>query len=116
MTPRVFFEEQLPRVARERAARFPALAGTLSVVVEHEAWTLRLHDVEQPVTRGGSPGADLALYLSAEAFAQLAAGTLDVERAVAARAVGFSGDLRALEQLGRLLQGAGTSVDVRTGR
>lgn len=116
MTPREFFEEHLPRLARERAALFPALAGTLSVVVEREAWTLRLHHADQPVTRGGLPGADLALYLSAEAFAALAAGTLDVERAVTARAIGFQGDLRALEQLGRLLQGKGSSVDVRAGR
>ena len=116
MTPQAFFEEHLPRLARERATLFPALAGTLSVVVEREAWTLRLHDAARPVTRGGAPGAELALYLSAQAFEQLADGTLDLERALAARAIGFSGDLRALEQLGRLLQGASTSVDVRTGR
>ena len=116
MTPTQFFEEQLPRLARARGALFPALAGTLSVVVEHEAWTLRLHDVTEPVRKGGTPGAELALYLSAEAFAALAAGTLDVERVLAARAIGYAGDLRALEQLGRLLQGATTSVDVRTGR
>ena len=116
MTPTQFFDEHLPRLARARGALFPALAGTLSVVVEHEAWTLRLHDAAEPVKRGGTPGVTLALYLSAEAFAALADGTLDLERALAARAIGYSGDLRALEQLGRLMQGATTSVDVRTGR
>ena len=116
MTPRTFFEEQLPALARARAALFPALAGTISIVVEHDAWTLRLHDATAPVTPGGMPGADLALYFSADAFAALADGTLDIERAIATRSIGYSGDLRALEQLGRLLQGSGSATDVRSAR
>lgn len=116
MTPRAFFEEQLPELARARGALFPALAGTISIVVEHDAWTLRLHDANTPVSPGGTPGADLALYFSAEAFGALAAGTLDIERAIASRSIGYAGDLRALEQLGRLLQGGGSAVGVRSAR
>ncbi|MBI1947509.1 MAG: SCP2 sterol-binding domain-containing protein [Deltaproteobacteria bacterium] len=114
MTPRAFFEEHLPELARARAALFPALAGTISIVVEHEAWTLRLHDAAVPVSKGGSPGADLALYFGADAFAALAGGTLDLDRAVERRAIGYAGDLRLLEQLGRLLQGGGSAHGVRS--
>ena len=67
-----------------------------------------------PVTRGGTPGAELALYFGADAFAALADGTLDIERALARRAVGYAGDLRLLEQLGRLLQGGGSAHGVRS--
>lgn len=114
MTPRAFFEDYLPELARARAALFPALAGTISIVVEHEAWTLRLHDATAPVTRGGTPGAELALYFGADAFAALVDDTLDLEQAIARRAVGYAGDLRLLEQLGRLLQGGGSAHGVRS--
>lgn len=113
MTPRAFFEEQLPELARARAALFPALADTISIVVEHEAWTLRLHDAATPVTRGGTPGAALALYFGADAFAALVDGTLDLDHAIARRAIGYAGDLRLLEQLGRLLQGGASAHGVR---
>jgi hypothetical protein len=111
-----FFEEVVPRLARRKARAFPALAQSICVVVEDRAWTLTLHDDERPVRAGGDPEAGFTLYLSAPAFDALVDGTLDVDRALDARAVGVAGDVRALEQLGRLLGGPRTTVDARTSR
>ncbi len=113
MTPARFFLEVLPAIGLLRARSFPALAATICVVVEHEAFTLSLHDGKVPTRAGGDPLAPFQLYLSTSAFVGLLEGTLDVERALAHKQVGYRGDVRVLAQLGRLLVQPGSAVDVR---
>ena len=113
MTPSRFFLEVVPALGRLRARAFPALAAKISVVVDHEAFTLSLHDDVAPARAGGDPAAPFQLYLSTSAFERLLAGTLDVEDALAKKQVGYRGDVRVLAQLGRLLSGSGSAVDVR---
>ena len=113
MTPARFFLEVVPALGKLRARAFPALKEPISVVVDHEAFTLTLHDDVTRARAGGDPSAPFQLYLSTSAFERLLDGTLDVDDALAKKQVGFRGDLRVLAQLGRLLSGAGSSVDVR---
>jgi hypothetical protein len=133
-----FFEDVLPGLARGRAADFPALASTAIVAVGTRAWTCTLHDDETPVKPGvdrallraapaarrvttkrtrkarKEPGAlALELWLDEGAFQALLAGTLDEDRAIRERRIGYRGDLRWLEQLGRMLAGAGDAAAVR---
>lgn len=114
MTPASFFLDVVPRLGRLRARAFPALGTKICVVVDREAFTLQLHD--GVVAAGGDPWAGFQLFLTRAAFDRLLAGTLDVDDAIARRAVGYRGDVRVLQQLGRLLSGAGSSVDVRSSR
>lgn len=112
MTPSRFFLEVVPALGKLRVRSFPALAAPICVVVDREAFTLTLHD-EARVRAGGDPSAPFQLFLSTSAFARLLDGTLDLEAALKHRQVGYRGDLRVLEQLGRLLSGAGSTVDIR---
>ena len=113
MSPDDLFMRVLPAVARKRAHFFPALAAPACIVVEDRAWTLTLHDDAQPVRAGGDPGAPFQLRLSAPAFAALVDGTFDPAEG-SAPGVAYRGDVRVLEQLGRLLFGAVNSVDARS--
>jgi hypothetical protein len=119
MTPSAFFLQHVPALGLLRARAFPALQQRICVVVEHEAFTLDLHaegdDAHPRARAGGDPRAPFQLYLSRAAFDRLIAGTLDADDAIAKKQVGFRGDVRVLAQLGRLIAGAGSSVDVRTG-
>ena len=141
MEPARFFEEILPALARDRAVDFPALASTAIIAVGTQAWTCTLHDGVRPVTRGvdrklltrspdvpkkittrrskkpaASPGSVvLEMWLDEGAFQALLDGTLDDERALAERRIGYSGDLRWLAQLGRMLAGKDGAVSVRGG-
>ncbi len=89
--------------------------GTLLFVVGTSAWTVRLGHGEPPVERGAHGEADLVLSLSERALAGLLEGSLDLDAALAAKTVGYRGDLRLLESLGRLLAGPGRAHDVRGG-
>jgi hypothetical protein len=113
-SPSSFFLDVVPRLGRLRARAFPALGTKVCVVVDQEAFTLQLH--EGVAVAGGDPWAGFQLFLTRPAFDRLLEGTLDVDDAIARRHVGYRGDIRVLQQLGRLLSGAGTSVDVRTSR
>lgn len=114
MTPSVFFLDVVPRLGRLRARAFPALGVKVCVVVDQEAFTLQLHD--GIAVSGGDPWAQFQLFLTRAAFDRLIAGDLDVDDAIARRHVGYRGDLRVLQQMGRLISGAGSSVDVRSSR
>lgn len=114
MTPRRFFLEVVPALGKLRARAFPALREKVCVVVDREAFTLELH--EGLVTPVGDPWAAFQLFLSRGAFDRLVAGTLDVDDAIARKQVGFRGDVRTLQQLGRFISGAGSPVDVRSAR
>ncbi len=114
MTPSSFFLDVVPRLGRLRARAFPALGTKICVVVDHEAFTLQLH--EGIAVGGGDPWAEFQLFLTRASFDRLLAGTLDVDDAIARKQVGFRGDVRVLQQLGRLIAGAGSSVDVRSSR
>lgn len=114
VTPSAFFLDVVPRLGRLRARAFPALGTKVCVVVDNEAFTLQLH--EGTAVAGGDPWAGFQLFLTGSAFDRLLAGTLDVDDAIARKAVGYRGDVRVLQQLGRLIAGAGSTVDVRTAR
>lgn len=102
-----------PAVASE-GGRWPR-QGTLLFVVGSEAWTVRLGDGEQPVLPGAHGDADLVLSLSERALAGLLEGTLDIGAAIAAKTVGYRGDLGLLESLGRMLAGPRRAHDLRGG-
>ena len=113
MEPAYFFDEVLPALARERARAFPALAQRACVVVDTRAWTLDLHDAAAPVRDGADREAPFQLWLSGEAFKALVDGRVDD---VVPPRVGYRGDVRVLEQLGRMLMPASSSVFVRVRR
>jgi hypothetical protein len=97
-----------------RASDWPR-QGTLVFVVGQDAWTVRLGGKKPAVERGVHEEPDLVLSLTARALQELLDGTLDVERAILERAVGYRGDLSVLESLGRMLAGPRRPHDVRGG-
>lgn len=108
------FEDLIgPAVARAGSG-WPR-AGTLLFVVSADAWTVRLGGSAPGVSHGAEGEADLVLSLSERALYDLLDGTLDLDAALAAKTVGYRGDLGLLESLGRALTGPQRSYDVRGG-
>lgn len=111
MSPERFFSQAMPQLAARHAQAFASLRGTIAVSVAGAgAWTVHLGDTAQPVTPGADRGADLSLFFSAQAFGLLLCSQLDLEQAIAQRAVGYRGDLGLMEKLGYFLS-AGSNAD-----
>jgi hypothetical protein len=114
MTPERFFGVALPQIAARQAKIFRTMRGRIAfAIADHGAWTVQLGNSAQPVQPGASDGVELSLFFTGEAFARLLQNTLDVEHAIARKAMGYQGDLGLLEKLGYLLLSGGTADSVQ---
>ena len=111
-----FFKVGLPAMVAERLEKFATMSGVLTVNVKGSGkWTVRLGNLEQPVSEGDDPAADLRLWISAHALEAWLDGRLDVTRALEDGHVAAKGDLNVLEHLGFLLQPPGSPLATRLG-
>lgn len=114
MQPDRFFDQVFPALAKEHAALFGALRGTLAFIVKGRGWTVQLGDHAQPVRRDADPSADLVLSFTPAAFDAFLRGTLDVPAALANHAIAHDGDLAVLPRFGQLLKKPDSWLSVRT--
>lgn len=96
--------------------RFLAMSGIIAIEIRGQgAWTLRFGRLDEPVTRGTDPKADLFLTFSQAAFADFFRGRLNAGRAMGSGELAFSGDPSLLEKLGYLLSTGTSPLATRLG-
>ncbi|MFO0597827.1 MAG: SCP2 sterol-binding domain-containing protein [Myxococcaceae bacterium] len=98
-----WFDKTLPALLVSRFDDFLAVQGAISFKIGDGAWTLNFGDVENPVSTGAIPDADLRLKFTPPAFEQFIAGTLDPVAAIGKGDIKFSGDLELLSTLATLM-------------
>lgn len=98
-----WFDRTLPALLISRFDDFLAVSGAISFKVGDGAWTLNFGDVENPVSEGAIPDADLRLKFTPSAFEQFITGTLDPVAAIGKGDIKASGDLELLATLATLM-------------
>lgn len=98
-----WFDRTLPALLISRFDDFLAVSGAISFKVGDGAWTLNFGDVENPVSEGAIPDADLRLKFTQSAFEQFITGTLDPVAAIGKGDIKASGDLELLATLATIM-------------
>ncbi len=106
----------IPSMVSQGAERFLAMTGIIAVEIRGQgAWTIHFGRLDEPVSEGTDPKADLFLVFSEGAFSDFLAGRLNGGKAMAAGELTFSGDPSHLEKLGYLLSTGGSPLATRLG-
>jgi hypothetical protein len=103
MAVQKWFDRTLPALLVSRFDDFLAVSGAISFKVGEGAWTLTFGDVENPVSAGAIPDADLRLTFTPPAFEQFIEGTLDPVAAIGSGDIKASGDLELLSVLATMM-------------
>lgn len=98
-----WFDRTLPALLISRFDDFLAVSGAISFKVGDGAWTLNFGDVENPVSEGAIPNADLRLKFTQPAFEQFITGTLDPVAAIGKGDIKASGDFELLATLATIM-------------
>jgi hypothetical protein len=68
MSPERFFLTLLPTMVHAQLVRFAGTSGRLSFRCAGESYTVQLGNVDEPVTRGFDPHADVCVWFFGDAF------------------------------------------------
>jgi hypothetical protein len=99
-----FFEVAIPAAVVRDVERFLCMHGSIAIKVRGVgAWTLRLGNVDQPVSEGFDARAELKLWFTERGFDRFASGDGKAGRMIYDREVAFDGDRNLLQDLGLLL-------------
>ena len=116
MDPTHFFETAVPYFICRGLTAFLSSRGTIQFSIEGAgAWTVQLGNLDAPISRGLVGTADLAVWYSSRAFDSFLDGTMNPKEVIRAGEFIASGDLRLLEQLGRVLAAPKGGLGIRVG-
>ena len=110
MSPEQFLDRVLPARLKALRASSRSLHGTCVIRligVNSGQWVVDLK--RGRVTRGGVARPEFFLAMRHRDFQSMLSGDLDIERAIDAREIYFSGDPRVFRSLSRLLSRSGAS-------
>ena len=114
MDARRFFDVVIPSAVVRDVERFICMHGSIAFkVVGAGAWTLRLGDLEQPVSPGFNARAELKLWFTERGFERFLSGQGKAGRMVYDRDVAYDGDRNLLQDLGLLLTPGDTPLGTR---
>jgi len=100
MTAEDFFLHRFQEVILSHPISFMECCGSITFAIPEQGdWTIRLGDLDQPVSRGFFSIADLRLWFSAECFLDFLNGDLDLETALETGDLAAQGDLSLFDTL-----------------
>ena len=112
-----FFETAVPYFICRGLSAFLSARGVIQFSIEGAgAWTVELGNLDARITRGLVGQADLAVWYSERAFSSFLDGTMNPKEVIRAGEFIASGDLKLLEQLGRVLAAPPGGMGIRVGQ
>ena len=109
-----FFEIAIPSVITRDVDRFLLMQGSIAIKVKGAgAWTLRLGNLDEPVTEQFDARAELKVWFSARGFERFVDGSSSARQLVQDGGIAYDGDPALLQHLGFLMTPGDTPLGMR---